>query len=186
MKDIAILSLTLALLVAPDASSRADDHLAPDLNLLTYPFSTHFGLGGEFPGAIGEAKINEDTGESSATVSYDFTHGGAYVAIKLTGHVPAAYDEIRFSVLSENPTMLGLRIIDADGHQFQTPSLPYNSIEEWKPFRLAIADIVAGSSFDGKRDNPLRSPIREIDLIVGGTPDSQKGDVTFKHVLAIQ
>jgi hypothetical protein len=187
MKDIAILSLVLALLIAPGASSRADGTPAPDLNLLAYPFTTHFSAGGEFPGATGDGVINGDGDKITATVSYDFTHGGAYVALKLMGQVAVPYDEIRFSILGETPATLSVRIIDSDGQQFQAPALSYDAVEEWKPFRLAIADIVAnGNSTGGAKDGVLRPPIREIDLVVGGTPDSPKGEITFKNVLAIQ
>lgn len=190
MKKINILSSILILFAAVHLSAQSSttaDNSGIGLDLLALPSHLQFSLGQEYPGAAGSFTLTPDNDKNIAVISYDFTHGGAYVSLRVVGDVSGQYNEISFSAMDDVPANIGIAIVDSGDQHFQATPMAYTTVGDWKAYRLTLKEITAsGNNFGGANDGVFRPPIKEIALTVSAATGAPKGKISFKDVFLSQ
>lgn len=155
----------IAALVLTAAAGGAAEFLADGCR---EPEQWRFSAGTEFPGACGGI-----SGEGNGiAVRYDFTGGGAYVAVSPAAALPEA-SEYRITVLPDRELTLNFRLTDSNGRNFQGKPVPVPAGKE-----MTLAQALSGpwtSSWGGKAEvTALTPPVRELALTIakpaGGPP----------------
>lgn len=158
--------LILSLLIGCSLPLFAADPVGPDvLPLGTFqPVSSwRFSNGAEFAGAKGSLD-SRATGQECA-VTFDFSEGGAYVAVFTAIMVPEDYSEIRLRVKCAQNIKLAFRLNDSTGQCHQIP-VSYDRTGEWQTIRYDLKNHRPGQHWGGAKDGVLHFPLTSFSLVV--------------------
>ncbi|AHF91673.1 hypothetical protein OPIT5_17065 [Opitutaceae bacterium TAV5] len=147
----------------------------------------NFHNGPEYPGAKGKVTLAANTDpaladdplvQTLATLSYDFTNGGRYVAAHTPTDIPDGTEEIRVRVTSAAAGPVSIRITDATG-QTLTLQTAYTQEGEWQTLRFPLTGKIK-NHFGGKNDGNIHFPIKKLALLVHkGGRATPAGSLTF-------
>jgi len=143
-----------------------------------------FSNGPEFPGAKGGlAKEREaaHAGNHGASLAFDFTGGGNYVAT----YVPLPTDEVvtyvRLWIRKPSDHRLTVRATDSEGQTFQK-SFRY-SYPSWQEVLVSLSGWTG--HWGGENDGVFRGAPRQFGLLVENTSPQKTGVVHFDDVRVI-
>jgi hypothetical protein len=116
--------------------------------------------------------------QTLATLSWDFTNGGRYIAAHAPTDIPEGTEEIRVRVTSAAAGPVSIRVTDATG-QTLTLQTAYTQEGEWQTLRFPLTGKIK-NHFGGQNDGTIHYPIKKLALLVhkGGRADPV-GTLTF-------
>lgn len=179
------LSLGLLLcLIAPFLAAQPSPSRR-ELLLLDPPQRWQFVPGAEFPpGGKGSIAVLREDGRAVGSLLHDFTAGGTYVGALVRHEIPGGYSELRFSVRSEKPASIAIRLTDDTGQTHQTP-FRYADTGAWQLFRLDLSRR-APIKFGGEADGVVRYPVRSLTFVVERRGQDAPGEVRFADFVLLR
>lgn len=147
---------------------------------------TAFSDGGEYPGATGSAKIEGQGNSDILELKYDFTGGGSYVAVGISGFPPITQaTEIQCELKISTPHKLFLRIVDSSG---ETHHLPATGVEEASDgWLVVIFDLSAKAEaiYGGDDNKGIDFPIESFWIGINKGTELDSGVAEFRNFKAV-
>jgi hypothetical protein len=177
--------LLVACVLTVGRTAGATETVIDDFSSATSPAPWVFSNGPEFPGATGSLTAGAGASGQGASLAYDFTGGGNYVAMTLTLPTPLTATVIGYSARASGVRTV-LRVVDTGGQTLQydvNRPLEAGGPGEWYP---EVVDLMAPSSyFGGANDGVLHQPITAVSLLAGDALQSGLAGVAgFDSVVA--
>jgi MYXO-CTERM domain-containing protein len=180
---VAVAAASLVLCVAGRADAK--QYVIDDFEAPGSPAPWVFSNGPEFPGATGSLSSGPGISGHGAALAYDFTGGGAYVAMSLTLPSPLTITALGYAAHASGVHTV-LRVVDASQQVLQyevSRPLEAGGPTDWY---TEVVDLTApGSWFGGANDGTLHQPIGALSLLAGNAlQPGLKGVAGFDSVVA--
>lgn len=138
--------------------------------------------GREFPGAQGTLTAGPAHDKQAARLTADFTGGGRYVAMQMTGQHLLDAEALHLDVHSSNLVACGVRILDGSG-QWHSWRLPLAGTG-WQQLRLDLAD--SQGHWGGANDGVIHQPITGLCLLIPADGLTQTGKPAVLHCAGLE
>jgi MYXO-CTERM domain-containing protein len=159
-----LISAALSLAVAAFApGARAAETLIEDFEAAGAIDRWTFQNGAEYPGATGSMSIATGAGGRALMINYDFSSGGAYVAVERVLEQPRSAIALRLGARLPADAVLGVRVRDATGQWLSYPvprALAPLGGNVW--FKSVVALNNADTYWAGANDGKVHPPIDRV------------------------
>lgn len=168
------------------SSAAATEMLIDDFESADSPAAWSFESGAEFPGATGSLAAGPGTASSAgASLSFDFTNGGNYVAMTRKLISPITATAIGFSASTWGQQVF-LRVVDSTGQTSQynmARPLEAGAPDAW--YMVSVSLYSATLHWGGANDGVLHQPIKAVSIVVNNSPQKGRaGSVRLDDVVA--
>lgn len=157
---------------------------ATEIKLTEDDRSWRLSRGDEFPGAKGRVEPRPDGAKWVATLHYDLTEGGRYVAAFAHVRVEDGVRELRVKVRSEAQRQLTLRLVDATGQAHQI-AVAYSDAGKWQELRVNLAGFKAPLHWGGAKDGRLHFPLRTFWICAGHPTRDPNGAIEIGDLIGL-